>query len=175
MRTDIKIGILLGIVVVLGAMAYFMLSDGQRADSEQEVSIEPPTPKMEVSPEKKPAGSKDVKKIETRDAVKKVVPVVVIPKPASPKPVVVEKVVPKPVEAPAVPVVKDTGPEVKKPRYYTVKKGDSLYKVAELYYGSGAKANREVIYNANKKIISDPDIINPGWKLRIPYPEEVTE
>jgi len=169
MRTDIKVGILLGVVLVLAAIGYFMLSDnpGGRKSAEPAVSIELPSTKAHSEP--KEVATKDVKKVETRDAVKEAAaPIVVVPKPAeTPKPAV-EQAAPKPVEAPAAPA-----PDVRQPRYHTVQKGESLYKIAELYYGSGAKGNCDVIYNANKKIITKPDVINPGWKLRIPYPEEV--
>ena len=168
MRTDVKIGILLGVVLVLAAIAYFMISDkGVKTPPEPAVSVEPPS--AESPPEPKEVAAKDVKKIETPDTAKGVpAPVVVIPKPAV-------EIVPKPVEETAAPAVKVTKPEVRQPRYHTVKQGESLYKIAELYYGSGSKENCEVIYNANKKVIRNPDVINLGWRLRIPYPEEITE
>jgi nucleoid-associated protein YgaU len=172
MRTDIKIGILLGVVLVLAAIAYFMMSDnhGAKTSPGPVVSVELPSAKAPSGP--KDVATRDVK-VETRDAAKEAAaPAVVVPKPEQPKPAV-EKVIPKPVEETPAPAVKVTKPEVRQPRYHTVQKGESLYKIAELYYGSGSKENREVIYNANKKIISNPDVINPGWKLRIPYPEEV--
>jgi nucleoid-associated protein YgaU len=145
-----------------------MMSDnhGVRTSPEPAVSVEPPS--AESPPEPKGVAAEDVKKMETPDAAK--APIVVIPKPGDQKPAVE---VPKPVEKTAAPAIKVTKPEVRQARYHTVKQGESLYKIAELYYGSGSKENREVIYNANKKIISNPDVINPGWKLRIPYPEEV--
>ena len=46
---------------------------------------------------------------------------------------------------------------------YTVKKGDSLSKIAT-YYGIKWKD----IFEANKDIIKNPDLIQPGWKLKIP-------
>ena len=49
---------------------------------------------------------------------------------------------------------------------YTVKSGDSLSKIAQQYYGD-AKQWRK-IYEANKGQISNPDMIQPGWKLVIP-------
>jgi nucleoid-associated protein YgaU len=173
MRTDVKIGILLGVVLVLAAIGYFMLSDnhGDKKSTEPVVSVELPSAKARSEP--KDVATRDVKKVETRDAVKEAAaPIVAVPKPEAPKPAV-EPVVPKPVEVPAAPVVKDTAPDVRQPRYHTVQKGESLCKIAELYYGSGSRGNCDVIYNANKKVITKPDVINPGWKLRIPYPEEV--
>ena len=45
---------------------------------------------------------------------------------------------------------------------YTVKKGDSLSKIAT-HYGIKWKD----IFEANKDIIKNPDLIQPGWKLKI--------
>ena len=49
---------------------------------------------------------------------------------------------------------------------YVVAKGDSLSRIAERAYGDGSKWRK--IYEANKDIIKDPDLIYPGQALRIP-------
>lgn len=50
---------------------------------------------------------------------------------------------------------------------YTVKSGDTLWKIAKSLYGDGSKY--KTIYDANKKVIGkNPDIIKPGQKLVIP-------
>jgi nucleoid-associated protein YgaU len=46
---------------------------------------------------------------------------------------------------------------------YTVQKGDSLSKIGQ-QYGVEWKS----IYEANKDQIKNPDLIQPGWKLKIP-------
>ncbi len=49
---------------------------------------------------------------------------------------------------------------------YVVKKGDTLSGIAKALYG---KAGRwPEIYEANKDRIENPNLIRPGWKLRIP-------
>ena len=48
-------------------------------------------------------------------------------------------------------------------REYVVVKGDSLSKIGQKY-GVAWKD----IYELNKDIIKDPDLIHPGWKLKIP-------
>jgi nucleoid-associated protein YgaU len=53
-------------------------------------------------------------------------------------------------------------------RTYTVKGGDSLWKISEEMYGDGNQWNR--IYEANRDRIKDPDVIQPGWVLNIPNP-----
>ncbi len=50
--------------------------------------------------------------------------------------------------------------------FYTVKKGDSLSKIAKKYYGSAKKY--PIIFEANQPMLSDPDKIYPGQQLRIP-------
>jgi cobalt-zinc-cadmium resistance protein CzcA len=52
------------------------------------------------------------------------------------------------------------------PRTYTVQKGDSLWKIAKHFYGNGGEWKR--IHEANKETIHNPDVIQPGWVLRIP-------
>ena len=49
---------------------------------------------------------------------------------------------------------------------YVVVKGDSLSKIAQRAYGDGRKWRK--IYEANKDLIKDPDLIYPGQSLRIP-------
>jgi len=46
---------------------------------------------------------------------------------------------------------------------YTVVSGDSLSKI-----GKAHGVSWQTIYEANKDIIKNPDIIQPGWKLKIP-------
>ncbi len=50
--------------------------------------------------------------------------------------------------------------------YYTVQKGDYLSKIAQTHYGDAQKYN--VIFEANKPMLKDPDLIYPGQVLRIP-------
>ena len=51
-------------------------------------------------------------------------------------------------------------------RIYVVVKGDSLSKIAKQEYGDGNKWRK--IYEANRDIIKDPDLIYPGQELKIP-------
>jgi nucleoid-associated protein YgaU len=51
-------------------------------------------------------------------------------------------------------------------RFYVVEKGDSLSKIAKKFYGDANAWKR--IYEANREQIKNPDLIQPGWKLRIP-------
>lgn len=53
-----------------------------------------------------------------------------------------------------------------KTEFYTVKSGDSLSKIAKQYYADPMKY--PVIFEANREVIKDPDLIYPGQQLRIP-------
>lgn len=53
-------------------------------------------------------------------------------------------------------------------RTYEVKKGDTLWKISESMYGKGKGAQYNVIFEANKPMLSHPDKIYPGQVLRIP-------
>ncbi len=61
--------------------------------------------------------------------------------------------------APAAPPAEETV-------YYEVKPGDSLSKIAKHFYGNAMKY--PVIFEANREVIKNPDLIYPGQKLRIP-------
>ncbi|NOQ16521.1 MAG: peptidoglycan-binding protein LysM [Methyloprofundus sp.] len=50
--------------------------------------------------------------------------------------------------------------------YYTIQSGDSLSKIAKHYYQNAMEYPR--IFEANKEVIQDPDLIYPGQKIRIP-------
>ena len=53
---------------------------------------------------------------------------------------------------------------------YEVNSGDSLSRIAKHEYGDAQKWPK--IYEANRSIIKDPDLIYPGQQLRIPAAEK---
>lgn len=53
-------------------------------------------------------------------------------------------------------------------QFYTVAKGDTLWAIAEKFYGKGHGAKYTEIVKANSPPVKNPDLIQPGWVLRIP-------
>lgn len=50
--------------------------------------------------------------------------------------------------------------------FYTVKSGDTLSKIARDHYGDAMRY--PVIFEANRPMLTDPDLIYPGQVLRLP-------
>lgn len=50
--------------------------------------------------------------------------------------------------------------------YYVIQKGDTLWAIATRYLGTGNRYPE--IFEANREVIKDPDLIYPGQKIRIP-------
>ncbi|MGO4572327.1 peptidoglycan-binding protein LysM [Microvirga sp. 2TAF3] len=68
--------------------------------------------------------------------------------------------------------VDTTGLQIQQPEkqsvMYTVVKGDTLWTIAEKHYGKGKGAKYTEIVKANSPPVKNPDMIQPGWVLRIP-------
>ena len=56
-------------------------------------------------------------------------------------------------------------PVVQKVEYYVIQKGDTLWAIASKFLGSGNKYTQ--IFEDNREVIKDPDLIYPGQKIRI--------
>jgi nucleoid-associated protein YgaU len=50
--------------------------------------------------------------------------------------------------------------------YYVIEKDDTLSAIAKKYYGKASEYPR--LFEANREVIKDPDLIFPGQKIRIP-------
>lgn len=60
---------------------------------------------------------------------------------------------------------------VDEPVFYTVQPGDSLSKIAKEHYGDAMKW--PALFEANREVIKDPNLIYPGQQIRIPRLEEM--
>ena len=158
MRSELKLGVVLGVFIVLVAIVFIVnRNEPATVIPEMNVSDQEPQSQPQEHPTPEP-----VKAIEPE-------PTVIVPPPRSEEKAAIKPEPKEPVVEPAPPVV-EPEPAVAQ-QYYTVGKGDTLYTIAEKYYGHGR--HWKVIYNANKDIIKNPDIVPQGLKLRIPRPEEV--
>lgn len=54
-------------------------------------------------------------------------------------------------------------------QYYTIESGDTLSKIAKEFLGNAMDYPK--IFEANREVIKDPNLIYPGQKIRIPSPE----
>ena len=61
-----------------------------------------------------------------------------------------------------------SGSQPAEPHFYEVKKGDTLWKIAEEVYGKGYGDKNKIIFEANKPMLKSPEKIFPGQQLRIP-------
>jgi len=59
----------------------------------------------------------------------------------------------------------DPAPE-QRVEYYVIQKGDTLSKIAKQYLGNAMDYPK--IFEANREVIKDADLIYPGQKIRIP-------
>jgi len=51
-------------------------------------------------------------------------------------------------------------------QYYLIKSGDTLSAIAKQFYGDANKY--QAIFDANREVIKDANLIFPGQKIRIP-------
>ena len=63
-------------------------------------------------------------------------------------------------------VVYDQTPTIKSQKFHIVAKGETLSSISSKYYGSADKWKK--IYDNNRDIIKDPNSLRPGTKLMLP-------
>ena len=56
-------------------------------------------------------------------------------------------------------------PAEAKVEFYVIQKGDTLWAISQKYLGNGSKYTR--IFEDNREVIKDPNLIFPGQKIRI--------
>ena len=57
-------------------------------------------------------------------------------------------------------------PDEPKVEYYEIVSGDTLSGIAKKFYGDAMEYPR--LFEANREVIKDPDLIYPGQKIRVP-------
>lgn len=165
MKTDMKIGILVGVVIVAILLIFFVQRDGSQ--SGQPIVTVPSVPAQP-----KPQPPAPTPEPEVTLPVQPPVEVTVEPQP---KPEVILPVRSEPVERQPLPTpIPTPQPEpIRQPRYHTIVEGDSLSTISQTYYGSGRFWTE--IQKANSQRIQNPNHLQVGWKLRIPYPDEIAK
>lgn len=57
-------------------------------------------------------------------------------------------------------------PDEPRVEYYEIASGDTLSGIAKKFYGDAMQYPR--LFDANREVIKDPDLIYPGQKIRVP-------
>jgi nucleoid-associated protein YgaU len=198
MRTEAKVGVLLGVVLAAAAIVYFANiadnSSDELADYEPPTTDTPskiveaeqipePEPGMEAEPKQEPATEPEqdsATEPKQEPATEPEQDSATEPKqePATePKQELALKPAPVPDFTPDLALDPELVPQAEPMdtglRHYTVKKGDTLHKISKNVYGEGKHWN--VIYQANRNVISNPNALQLGWILKLPRPEELAE
>lgn len=161
MRNDMKIGIIVGVLVVLGIII-FLVSPGGDSRQKESQTPAPPADQGEIPAQTPPV---------TTPPQTKSSEIVVVP-PEGQKPALETKeIITKPDAEIESPPPAQPEPSERLARYHIVKEGDTLSRISEQYFGH--ERFWTVIHQANKDLIQNPDRLQVGWKLRIPYPDEV--
>ena len=160
MRKDLKIGMAIGVIIVVLAIVFIAPPEDQ---TKSLPPVETSPPAAPTAPQTVPAPPEAVPPAVVAE------PIVVTPGPPPAPPT--EQIQPAPTEKPVFVVVPPPQQQETPPRYHVVVEGDTLSRIAEKYYGQERFANE--IFKANRNIIKNPDLLHIGWKLRIPSAEEI--
>ena len=155
MSTELKIGVVLGIVVVVVALVFFVGQEEEPTVAPAAIPVEPI--ELEDEPEPVDVAPPAVEEEPVPESVEMVPP----------------KSVEEEVEVPSEPEVVPVAEEPKvEPRYHVVGKNETLFGISQKYYGQGR--HWKVILEANRDVIKDENKLTVGWKLRIPSAREVS-
>lgn len=166
MKTDMKIGILVGVVVVAVLVIFFVNRNNTQTDKPL-AEVPEVTAPIQPDPTPPPVETPPVA-VEPEPIAEK--PEVIIPD--REEPVTLEPIIEETAQPPfSEPIAIPTPEPPRAPRYHTVAEGDSLSTISETYYGSGNFWPE--IQKANSGRINNPNHLQVGWKLRIPYPDEI--
>ncbi len=178
MRTDIKMGIILGIVMAVAVAVYVMQLPTDDSEANKIPDDVMKTLKTDDPPNLPPNLHMIVSEQGDNDDIVTEPPVTtpeITPEPVDAHPTVV--VQPAPIADPVIipepiPAIIDI-PEAPNVRYHIVKDGESLYSISENYYGVGKYW--QAIHETNSKLINNSNVLVVGWKLIIPDPKDITD
>jgi nucleoid-associated protein YgaU len=167
MPTAAKVRLLLSVVLVVAAIIYIPnildKNSGELPENEPPTTDNTPSniAEAEQAPEQEPEIKAELDLEPATDPGEE----------AAPEPEPVRDLGPDPALDPE-PVPQAEAVD-RSPRYYTVKAGDTLYRISKRVYGEDKYW--KAIYQANKNVITKPGVLQPGWKLRLPPPEQLAE
>ena len=144
----------------------FVKSAGAKIFGATETAAGPPRPREQVAAKH----GLDASQLEAKSEVKSEGDKAVLPRRDAPTDAA-EKVAPAtadPVGAATVQHALAAADKAPGSKFYTVRPGDTLWKIAEAEYGPGHGGGYHRIFEANLPLLSDPDKIHPGQVLRIP-------
>jgi nucleoid-associated protein YgaU len=166
MRWDTRIAIVIGVLCLLSAGWYFRVFRPVRLHPGTAIDFtKPPSESVELSFNIRPnidtVPSKPIQPTRPLVAPPRPTAVVVqLPQPAKPP-----ELKPPPVQIIELPP--DPEPAPLEPRYYTVKSGDSLWRIAKEQLGDPAR--HEELFELNTDALNhDPDNLRVGQKLVLP-------
>ena len=169
MRWDTRIAILAGLLCLLSAGWYFrVLRPDQR---HQGIPIDFTTPPAELTFDEQPRPEQLQQAPARKPAPKPQQPTSQLVTPSRIEPKVVQPVVPvqvpEPKPAPQIAQPAQPQPAPAGPRYYTVKSGDSLWRIARDQLGDPSR--HVELFELNESTLhGDPDSLTPGQKLILP-------
>ncbi len=90
--------------------------------------------------------------------------------------IAIERLVPKPAEVaaketalkPAAPGSTPSALQTAQKEVYTIRRGDTLWAIAKRYLGSGLRYT--TIFQDNREVINNPDLILPQQQVKVPTP-----
>jgi nucleoid-associated protein YgaU len=154
MQRDMKIGMFVGLVLAAGVMVYVCTRPGLsprarmlRQNSRTLLSEVPPQSSADSQPLDSGSGRTQTMSSQPEQISS---PVQIQPQPVNDGPAEVVYV-----EKP-----------YKTQKFYIVRRGDTLSKISKKYYGDSNDWHR--IYDANRDVLENPDMLKPGMKLTIP-------
>jgi len=184
MRSDLKIGVIVGALLVVGLVVYFMSRGGEPTEPDNiPISNNTANPEGETPAVLSGEGTMGQAQAPVQNPEQVIAPpeeavtppVEQVAPPEQNKTMPPEEVAPPEQQVTTPPTQQTTPPpddvdDERKPRFYTVQEGDSLSGIAMSYYAH--EKFMLVIQKANAELVKDINQLRAGWRLRIPYPDE---